>query len=149
LNEELSRSIRYDLPLAIIIARLDNLSADNNDGNQEPKDRLVKETARILRTTLREIDLVGRFGEKEFCIILPSTPMKEAVRVAERIKRTFKKEYIDSDKDASNRKHISMSVGIASFPENGTTSIEMINAAKAALSRAEAEGGNKICCSAV
>jgi diguanylate cyclase (GGDEF)-like protein len=148
LNEELSRSIRYNLPLTLIIASLDNLPTGNKDGNQAHTERLVKEMARILNASLRDIDLVGRFGEKEFCIILPSTPMKEAERVAERIKRTFKKEFIDSDEDAPNREYISMSVGIASFPENGNSSNDMINAARAALSRAEAEGGNKICCSA-
>jgi GGDEF domain-containing protein len=68
--------------------------------------------------------------------------MKESVNVAERIKRTIKKELTNGD-DSLNRE---LSVGIASFPENGASSNDIIRAAKAALSRAEAEGGNKICC---
>ena len=143
LNEELSRSKRYNLPLTLIVASLDNFATGKKDGKQAHADRFVKEMARILNTSLRDIDLVGRFGEKEFCIILPSTPMKESVNVAERIKRTIKKELTNGD-DSLNRE---LSVGIASFPENGASSNDIIRAARAALSRAEAEGGNKICCS--
>jgi diguanylate cyclase (GGDEF)-like protein len=147
LNEELSRSIRYNLPLTLIIASLDNFATGNKDGNQAHTERLVKEMARILNTSLRDIDLVGRFGEKEFCVILPSTPMKDSVYVAERIKRTINKE-LTYGSDSPTQDYMTTSVGIASFPENGASSKDMINAARAALSRAEAEGGNKICCSA-
>jgi diguanylate cyclase (GGDEF)-like protein len=146
LNEELSRSKRYNLPLTIIIASLDNFSTGKNDVNQAHTDRPVKEMARILNASLRDIDLVGRLGKEEFCIILPSTPMKESVYVAERIKRTINSELTNND-DSSNREYMTTSVGIASFPENGASSNDMITAARAALSRAEAEGGDKICCS--
>jgi diguanylate cyclase (GGDEF)-like protein len=146
LTEELSRSIRYNLPLTLIIASLDHFTTGKNDGNQANTDRLMKEMARILNTSLRDIDLVGRFGDKEFCVILPSTPMKESVYVAERINRTIKKELSCGD-GSPNREIMTTSVGVASFPENGASPKDMISAAKAALSRAEAEGGNKICCS--
>jgi diguanylate cyclase (GGDEF)-like protein len=148
LNEELSRSIRYNLPLTTIIASLDNLTTGKNHGNHPHADRLVKEFARILNASLRGTDLVGRFGEKEFCVILPSTPLKESVYVAKRINCSVKKE-LSYASDSPNQEFMTASVGIASFPENGSSSKDMINAARAALSRAEAEGGNKICfCSA-
>jgi len=141
LNEELSRSIRYNIPLTFIIASLDNFATGKKNGSQAHKDHLVKEMARILNTSLRDIDVVGRFGEKEFCIILPSTPMKESVNVAERIKRAVKNEFANSD-DSPKRE---LCVGIASFPENGISSNDMVTAARAALSLAETEGGNEIC----
>jgi diguanylate cyclase (GGDEF)-like protein len=134
LNEELSRSIRYNLPLTLIIASLDN---GDNDGNQANSERHVKEMAGLLNASLRDIDLVGRFSEKEFCIILPSTPMKDSLHVVERIKRSINKELTNKD-DPPNRE---LSVGIASFPENGGSSGDMITAARAALAKAEAEGG--------
>jgi diguanylate cyclase (GGDEF)-like protein len=141
LNEELSRSIRYNLPLTLIIASLDDITTGKNDGTQVHSDRLVKEIARILNTSLRDIDLVGRIGEKEFCVILPSTPVKDCEYVAERIKSTIKKE-LANNVDPLKRE---LRFGIASFPENGASSDDMISAAKAALTRAEADGGNKIC----
>jgi diguanylate cyclase (GGDEF)-like protein len=148
LNEELSRSIRYNLPLTLLIASLDNPATCHAGGDDRANtDRLVKEMARILNTSLRDIDLVGRFGEREFCVILPSTPLKESVFVAERIKRTIKSE-LSTGGQTPDREYLTTSVGIASFPENGASSKDMINAARAALSRAESEGGNKICCSA-
>jgi diguanylate cyclase (GGDEF)-like protein len=139
LNEELSRSIRYNLPLTFIIASLDNFTTVKNYGSQTHKDHLVKKMARILNTSLRDIDVAGRFGEKEFCIILPSTPMKESVNVIERIKHAINKELSNGD-DSAKRE---LSIGIASFPENGTSSDDMIIFARAALSLAEAEGAIK------
>jgi diguanylate cyclase (GGDEF)-like protein len=147
LNEELSRSIRCKLPLTLILAGLDNFTTcQRRGGNRADPHLFVKEMARILSTSMRDIDLVGRFGEKEFCVILPSTPMKESVHVAERIKRSINKE-LTYGSDSQNQEFMTTSVGIASFPENGASSKDMINSARAALSRAEAEGGNKICCS--
>lgn len=135
LNEELSRSIRHNLQMTLIIASLDHSAAGHNAAERAAGDRLVKEIARTLSSSLREIDLIGRIGKKEFCVILPSTSMKESLHVAGRIM------------GAQNEREISTSIGIASYPDNGASSGELINAAKAALLQAETEGGNRIRCS--
>ena len=89
---------------------------------------------------------MGRFGEAEFCVILPSTPKKEAELVAERIQRTLKKELI-SGNGAKNLDIMTTSIGIASFPDDGASPSDIINASRSALSQAESEGGNRICSS--
>ena len=147
LNEELSRSIRYNLQLSLIIVSLDNFATYHEAGGRPFANRVMKETARVLNASLRDIDLVGRFSDAEFCIILPSTPLKEAEFVAGRIKRAVERELTENN-GSPNLGAMTNSIGIASFPENGASSSDIINAARAALAQAEAEGGNKICSSA-
>ncbi len=143
LSEELSRSIRHNLPMTLIMAGLDNLGAPGSDSGADPE-RVMKELAGVLTGTLREMDLIGRFDEKEFCIVLPATPLKEAVRVAERIKRLFAKE-LTKIGDYAGKAAIVTNIGIASFPENASSVDELLNVAGSALAKAESDGGNKIC----
>jgi diguanylate cyclase (GGDEF)-like protein len=142
LNEELSRSIRYNLRLSMIILSISPKADRNIPQVRATAGPVLKEIARVLSSSLRDIDLVGRFGESEFCVILPSTPPKEAMLVAERIQRNVRKEL-------GNIKQIqdtySTSIGIASFPDDGASPGDIINAARTALSRAEGENENKIC----
>jgi diguanylate cyclase (GGDEF)-like protein len=141
LNEELSRSIRYNLRLSMIILSISPKAEVNITQVRATAGPVLKEIARVLSSSLRDIDLVGRFGESEFCVILPSTPPKEAMLVAERIQRNVRKEL-------GNIKQIqdtfSTSIGIASFPDDGASPGDIINSARTALSRAEGEDGNKI-----
>jgi diguanylate cyclase (GGDEF)-like protein len=146
LNEELSRSIRYNLQLSLTMVSLDNYSVYQEVNGRSNVNRVIKEVARALNLSLRDIDMVGRFSESEFCIILPSTPIKEAELVAERLKWIVERELENID-DSPGKESMTTSIGIASFPENGASSSDIINAARAALSQAEAEGGNKICSS--
>jgi len=146
LNEELSRSIRYNLQLSLILVSLDTTNTVNDARGRAFGSGVIKDIARILNGSLRDIDLVGRFGEAEFCVILPSTPKKEAELVAERIQRTLKKELIVGN-GAKNLDFMTISIGIASFPDDGASPSDIINASRAALSQAESEGGNKICSS--
>jgi diguanylate cyclase (GGDEF)-like protein len=74
-------------------------------------------------------------------VILPSTPKKEAMLVAERVQRTIRKELGNGKQ---NMESVTTSIGIASFSDDGASPGEIINAARTALSRAEAAGGNRI-----
>jgi len=147
LSEELSRSSRHKLPLTLVIVRLDNLSAGKSNADRAHADWLVKDMARIISASLRDIDLVGRFGDSDFCILLPSTPMMESIHAVERINLSLNNE-LNGSEYRMQPEVISASVGIASFPENGMSADDIISAARDALLQAEAEGGSKICFSA-
>jgi diguanylate cyclase len=125
---------------------LDKYSVYQEVNGRTSVNRVIKKVALALNLSLRDIDMVGRFSESEFCIILPSTPIKEAELVAERLKWIVEKE-LDNNDDSPSMESMTTSIGIASFPESGASSSDIINAARAALSQAEAEGGNKICSS--
>jgi diguanylate cyclase (GGDEF)-like protein len=136
-NEELSRSMRHNLRLSVIVVSLGpGMSAD--------KDGVLKNVARILVTSLRDIDLLGRSGGAEFCLVLPSTPFKEGAFVADRIKRAIKDEF---SRGFTQHGGMSMPVnaGIASFPEDGASAAELIKIARSRSSQTVSEGSIMMC----
>jgi diguanylate cyclase (GGDEF)-like protein len=141
-NEELSRSIRHNLLLTFIIVRLDDVTRHQSAKDRVNVNEVVKEMARNLTASLRDIDLVGRSGEVEFCLILPSTPKKEGVLVVKRITRTIE-DKLGKGNNSLNKYYMHISVGIASFPEDGASSADLINAARIAISHVDAEERGK------
>lgn len=138
LKEEVSRSLRHNLHVTLMVVRLDMEAHGRTHGNQ-----VVKKMARILDASIRDIDLVGRASEAEFFVILPATPAKESLVVAERIERRLREE-LASGNGAPHPGALVTSIGIASFPQYGTPP-ELIDAARSALSQAVATGGSNIC----
>jgi diguanylate cyclase (GGDEF)-like protein len=128
LNEELSRSLRHNLELSLIV--VDIASVD--------KERAMKNAARVLVSSLRDIDLLGRSGDAEFCLVLPSTPLKEGSSVAERILRSIRERFV-SGKVKYNGKSMSVYAGISSFPEDGASAAELIKVARSRSSRNDGE----------
>lgn len=139
-NEELSRSMRYNLQMSLIVVSLGTPQAAGVPGNT---DLAVKNVARILGSSLRDIDLLGRSGETEFCLVLPSTPLKEGTFVAERIKQAIREEF-NCGNDPSDALCMPVNAGIASFPEDGASAVELIKAARSRISRNDAEGSIKM-----
>lgn len=138
-NEELSRSMRHNLQMSLIVVSLGTRQIDDVPGNTN---RAVKNVTRILVTSLRDIDLLGRSGEAEFCLVLPSTPLKEGTFVAERIKQAIREEF-NSSNGPSDVLCLPVNVGMASFPEDGASAAELIKAARNRISRNDAEGSIK------
>ncbi|MFZ3207258.1 MAG: diguanylate cyclase [Geobacteraceae bacterium] len=144
LNEELSRSLRHNLNLTLMIVSLDDFNSYNEAHGRAHGNGVVKKMARILDSSLRDIDLVGRASEAEFFLILPETPAKDALVVAERIELMVSKE-LGGGNGAPHSEAVTTSIGIASFPEHGDSPSDMIDAARTALTHAVAEVGSKIC----
>jgi diguanylate cyclase (GGDEF)-like protein len=139
-KEELSRSLRHNLQLSLIVVSLGTRQIVGVPGNT---DRAVKNVARILVTSLRDIDLLGRSGETEFCLVLPSTPLKEGTFVAERIQRAISEEF-NSGIGPTDALCMPVNTGIASFPEDGASAAELIRAARSRISRNDADGSIKM-----
>ncbi|MDO3377463.1 diguanylate cyclase [Geoalkalibacter halelectricus] len=142
LEEEISRSLRQNLSLTLVMLDLDNFKHYNDLCGHLAGDKALKRTARILRHSAREMDIVTRFGGEEFCILLPGTSKKESLLVAERIRHAIEKESYLREQDLPSGK-LTASMGIASFPGDGNTPRTLINAADIALYRAKSEGRNR------
>ena len=142
LNEELSRSIRHNLPLTLVIARVENVAGDHDEQSSANPDLFLKEAARVFSSSLRDIDLIGRIGKNEFCIILPSTSAKDSVYVAERISGAIEKKLAGGN--GTSGEQTVTSIGIASFPDNGASTGELLSSARAALCRAGTESADRI-----
>jgi diguanylate cyclase (GGDEF)-like protein len=138
LKEEVSRSLRHNLHVTLMIVMPAAFPPYLETHGRAHGNQFIKKMARILDGSIRDIDLVGRASEAEFFVILPATPARESLVVAERIECRLKEE-LGSGHDAP----LATSIGIASFPEYGT-SPDLIDAARSALSQAVAAGGSKI-----
>ena len=83
---EITRALRYGLPLSIIMMDLDNFKEVNDTYGHETGDNVLIMTAKILRQKLRSVDIVARYGGEEFVIMLPESDKEAALAVAEKIR---------------------------------------------------------------
>jgi diguanylate cyclase (GGDEF)-like protein len=143
LEEELNRSTRNGLNLSVIFIDLDFFKVYNDISGHLAGDAALKKVAEILKVSVRDMDVVVRYGGEEFCIVLPDTSKKEAVHVAERIRQEIEKERFPNEENLPFGR-LTASFGIASFPEDGHTFTTLIHSADLALYKAKAEGRNRV-----
>ncbi len=144
LSEEFKRAERYHDPLACIVVDVDRLQAINDLAGRELGDRVLAAVAEVLLRSVRDVDVVARFGGDEFLVILPSTHFAGSVTVAERIWREVG-EASFAIGDKQNAK-VTLSLGVALFPSRDVRSKDaLLRAADAALHQAKRDGGNRLC----
>jgi diguanylate cyclase (GGDEF)-like protein len=142
LRDEFERSRRSQEPIAVVMIDLDRFKAVNDTYGHPTGDVVLFETARILKETAREIDMVGRYGGEEFIGILPNTDEEEGARFAERV-RTAVEAHVFRDEETELR--MTCSSGVASFPVEGVDSPEeLLKNADAALYLAKESGRNRV-----
>jgi diguanylate cyclase (GGDEF)-like protein len=143
MEEELSRSLRQGLQLTVMLIDLDNFKQYNDLCGHIAGDRALQKVARILEKAVRDMDVVTRYGGEEFCLVLPGTAKMESIFVAERIRRGIEKESFAGEEDLPSGR-LTASIGISSFPEDGQSTIPLINSADIALYQAKDQGRNRI-----
>ena len=89
LEEELKRSIRLNHPLSLLMLDIDHFKRYNDDFGHLVGDATLREVADMLKKSLRQVDLVGRFGGEEFIVAMPETSLGAALEVAERIRSSI------------------------------------------------------------
>jgi len=140
-NNELQRANRYDRPLSIIIADLDLLRNINNTYGHLAGDEVLKGMADILRQTVREYDLVARFGGEEFAIVMPETEIDQAIERAEHIRKAIESARFVVPTSIDPIK-ATMSFGISKRENFEQTVEEIIHNADTALYRSKLSGRN-------
>src|SRR6185503_14740272 len=144
LSEEFKRAERYHDPLASIVVDIDRLQTINDSGGRALGDQIIKAVADVVKKSVREVDVVARFGGDEFLVVLPSTHFAGSVTVAERIWREVGDKPFLNDLTRSAR--VTLSIGVALFPSRDVrTKDALLRAADTALHQAKRDGGNRIC----
>lgn len=143
LEEELNRSIRQQLNLTILFIDLDHFKIYNDQCGHIAGDEVLRKTAGIIKSSVRDMDIVARYGGEEFCAILPGTSKTESLAVAERIRAGIEKEAFPEEENLPLGR-LTTSIGVASFPEDGHTFTSLVHAADVALYQAKTTGRNTI-----
>jgi diguanylate cyclase (GGDEF)-like protein/putative nucleotidyltransferase with HDIG domain len=140
---ELARAERFGRPLAVLMADLDLLRNINNTYGHLAGDTVLAGIGEIIRATVRDYDIAARFGGEEFAIVLPESGPAEARALAERLRNAVANAgFVVTTSPTPIR--VTMSLGIACFPEEGTTDTELTHAADCAVYQAKLQGRNCI-----
>jgi len=137
---EVTRSERYETPLAVVLCDIDEFKAANDTHGHAFGDLVLQRFADVLRETLREIDVSSRWGGEEFLIVLPGTTLPGAVEAAERIRTGFAALELGGG-DATAR--MTASFGVAGFVP-GLDAPDLVRAADEALYEAKRRGKNRV-----
>jgi len=143
LQEEFSRSERQQQTFCLIMADLDSFKIYNDICGHLAGDNALKKAASLMRRTARDMDVVTRYGGEEFCLILPATGKKESLFIGERIRRAIEAEGFPGESHLPLGR-LTISLGVATFPIDGTTANELIHAADLALYHAKELGRNRL-----
>jgi diguanylate cyclase (GGDEF)-like protein len=144
-ERELDLAIRLQRPFCVAFIDIDFFKKINDELGHEAGDVVIAGIAQALKKACRSIDLVGRYGGEEFCIIFPNLDSKNALLVGERI-MTEVRDYRFNDVHGAT-----VSIGIASLNTGtpGHTWQSLIKRADAELYKAKTSGRNKFCFSCV
>ncbi|HYX89369.1 MAG TPA: diguanylate cyclase [Gaiellaceae bacterium] len=141
LAAELLRAERFGGSVAFVLGDLDSFKSINDCFGHPVGDAVLAEFAETLRESVREIDLPGRWGGEEFGVVLPGTELDGAARLAERMRTAFEQRTILAPDGSAI--HVTVSLGVASFPESAGRN-EIVAAADAALYEAKRAGKNRV-----
>jgi diguanylate cyclase (GGDEF)-like protein len=141
LFEEVERSKRYATPLSFMIIDVDHFKMYNDVYGHTNADRVLVQTAHILRRSIRAIDMSARFAGDEFCIVLPETDLKSAARIAERLRKAVNETEYRSD-EGELIGQVTLSIGVSSFSPSRQSPLSIIETADRALYQAKTRGRN-------
>jgi diguanylate cyclase (GGDEF)-like protein len=138
LNEEVSRAQRYGQRVALMLVDCDHLKAINDDHGHLSGDRALQALADVMKITLRENDVLARLGGDEFAALLIDADETRAIEVSDRLKRTVHSLRLISEDGGDI--DMTVSAGIAIFPDAGADVKSLMREADAAMYRAKHDG---------
>ncbi len=140
LEEEILRAKRYHTTVSLILFDIDHFKKFNDTYGHQQGDIVLMEVAKILKQTVRDtVDIPARYGGEEFAIILPETDARGAQLVAERLRKNVEgHDFPGQDKPL----HVTISLGIACFPDHASSKPVLIKKADIALYHCKKLGRN-------
>lgn len=141
-NELTRHALRYDTPLALVVTDIDRFKSINDAYGHHGGDQVLKCFARTLLASVRDVDLVGRWGGEEFVILMPGTNLDDALQAAERMRQAVMEQ---PARVADGRRCPSTaSFGVAAFSPAEPAVDVLLGHADAALYRAKENGRNRV-----
>jgi len=135
------QAMRYNRPVSMLMVDSDNLKAVNDRYGHEAGNRLLKMVAKCIETELRHTDLLARYGGDEFVALLPETAPDRAIEVAQRIVKAVATAPLEFE---GKRIETSVSIGLASYPDDGRSVDGVQTRADRAMYLAKEQGRNRV-----
>jgi len=143
LEEEMERSQRYGQPTSLMMADLDDFKKYNDANGHIAGDVLLVDLAKILRQTVRKVDVAARYGGEEFAVILPATKKKGALIIANRLCEKVAGQHFPN-REVMPSKKVTLSIGLASYPDDAKDKPRLVDMADKALYLAKKAGKNQV-----
>ncbi len=141
LNQEVQRTKRSQQPLSIIVMDIDHFKIINDTYGHQVGDLMLKETARLIKTHARGYDFVCRYGGEEFLLILPGASTTDAFARADEIRQKCTTLSIPHNGEKLN---VTISMGVATYPDHDTDVEKVIIKADQALYHSKNTGRNRV-----
>jgi diguanylate cyclase (GGDEF)-like protein len=143
LKDEVKRSSRSKTQFSLLLADLDYFKLYNDRFGHTAGDEVLRILSRIFKDELAEFNpVIGRYGGEEFCIILPGVAKPKALEIAGNLRKKVEKEKVVLRRQETN---ITISIGIAVFPDDAADDMDLIRKSDAAMYRAKEKGRNQVC----
>ena len=137
LDEELTQAKAKNYPVSLLMIDIDDFKKFNDQHGHIQGDNALKMISTVIRENCRRIDIPCRYGGEEFSLILPYTPKDEAHKLAQRIRKSVKLNPILGE-------HFSVSIGVASYPQDASSKEAFIDKSDQALYLAKGQGKDRV-----
>ena len=141
---EVERSLRTGIPLGMLMVDVDHFRQYNNRFGHQTGDEVLRRVARLIAEHRRVNDVVARYGGEEFALLLINADHRVASNIGERLRARVAAERFPQTHELPGGM-LTISVGVASCPTDGTSAASLLQAADAALFRAKQGGRNRVC----
>ncbi len=142
LGREISRSARSGEPMAICIADVDNFKRFNDTYGHTAGDLILRAVAEVLRSCTPEGSMAARFGGEEFALLLPRMGIEAAAKIADGFRQGVEHGVRQAPGAYGT---VTVSLGVAAFPQDGSADLELIRSADQRLYEAKKRGRNRVC----
>ena len=142
LEREIKRADRFGLNLSVVFLDIDHLKAVNDSHGHLVGSRILKEVGALIKQSVREVDIIVRYGGDEYTVLLVETGTGGAAIVAERIRKAIESHtFVIND---SLRLRLTASLGYASYPGDSASKVELLEMADQAMYYGKASGKNTV-----
>lgn len=149
LRRESARAEAESRPFCVLMMDLDHFKEVNDTYGHLVGSKTLEETGRIIKEALRAGDVASRFGGEEFAAFLLDANYAQGLVAAERVRVALAEHEFPATRmgsaDSESTHHITISIGVAAFPDDATDPIQLVELADSALYRAKRSGRNRIC----
>ena len=143
-NEEMERSRRFNLNLSFLMIDIDHFKEINDRYGHLVGDAVLREACAIIKSNIRQVDFMGRYGGEELSVVLAETDKNQARYAAERIRAAVEKNPLTVYDESVK---VTISLGLATFPVDANRAQSLIEKSDTALYSAKKQGRNRVCAS--